>query len=129
MLTQNFQTPTALGISDVEFEALVKVLGMLERGEIPEQQFHMDRVQHTCGTPSCICGWANHISNGAAFPLTGIFQDAPNWDSFSENLLTLFSYGPRNPGWVDSASTAQAAIALHNYLTHGEPRWEEAECL
>jgi hypothetical protein len=36
MLANSFMTPSALGISDVEFDALVKVLGMLERSEISE---------------------------------------------------------------------------------------------
>jgi hypothetical protein len=36
MLANNFMTPSALGLSDVEFESLVKVLGMLERGDIPD---------------------------------------------------------------------------------------------
>ena len=68
MLASNFMAPSALGISEVEFDALVKVLGMLERGEIPDDQFTMRRIQHPCGTPACLCGWANHVSEGRAFP-------------------------------------------------------------
>jgi hypothetical protein len=41
MLAQNFKTPAALGISDAEFEALVKALGMLEREEIKEATLHL----------------------------------------------------------------------------------------
>lgn len=69
MLANNFMTPSALGISDVEFDALVKVLGMLERREIPDDEFTMRRVQHPYRTPACLCGWANHVSGGRAFPL------------------------------------------------------------
>ena len=71
MLANNFMTPSALGISDVEFEALVKVLGMLERTEIPDEQFTMRRVQHPCRTPACLCGWANHVSAGRAAGAVG----------------------------------------------------------
>lgn len=35
MLAQNFKTPADLGITDVEFDALYKVLGILERSEVP----------------------------------------------------------------------------------------------
>lgn len=36
MLAQNFKTAADLDLADAEFEALVKVLGMLERGEIKQ---------------------------------------------------------------------------------------------
>jgi hypothetical protein len=45
----------------------VKVLSMLERREIPDDQFTMRRVQHPCRTPACLCGWANHRLGRARF--------------------------------------------------------------
>ena len=135
MLANNFMTPSALGISDVEFDALVKVLGMLERSEIPDDQFTMRRVQHPCRTPACLCGWANHVSAGRAFPLQArsgltMFANAaaygPRWSEMPRQVLQLFGYGGRPTDPVYLATTSQAAIALRNFLTHGEPRWEEA---
>ncbi len=134
MLANNFMTPSALGISDVEFEALVKVLGMLERGEIPDEQFTMRRVQHPCRTPACLCGWANHVSAGRAFPLqreagATIFSTAtygPRWREMPRPLRDLFGYGGRPTDPVYAATPSQAAIALRNFLTRGEPRWAEA---
>jgi hypothetical protein len=135
MLANNFMTPSALGISDVEFDALVKVLGMLERGEIPEDQFTMRRVHHPCRTPACICGWANYVSGGSAFPLYPpsrplMFANGgaygPRWRDMPHRLRELFGYGGRPADPVYSATPSQAAIALRNFLTHGDARWSEA---
>lgn len=134
MLANNFMTPSALAISDAEFESLVKVLGMLERGEIPDEEFTMRRVQHPCRTPACLCGWANHVSGGRAFPLDAkpgptIFSDvtyAPRWREMPRALRDLFAYGGRAVDPVYTATASQAALALRSYLTRGEPRWAEA---
>jgi hypothetical protein len=135
MLANNFMAPSALGISDVEFESLVTVLGMLERGEIPDEQFTMRRVQHPCRTPACICGWANHVSGGRAFPLqpqsrSAIFSTVtsygPRWHNLPRALRDLFGYGGRPTDPVYAATPAQAAIALRSFLTQGKARWREA---
>ena len=136
MLASNFMTPSALGISDVEFDALVKVLGMLERGEIADDQFTMRRVQHPCRTPACLCGWANHVSQGRAFPLhatstrpwplSGITTYGPRWKELPPRVRELFAYGGRTTDPVYTATPAQAAMALRSFLTQGEARWAEA---
>jgi hypothetical protein len=134
MLANNFMPPSALGLSDVEFESLVKLLGMLERGEVPDDQFTMRRVQHPCRTPACLCGCANHLSGGRAFPLeekpgATIFSGttyAPRWREMAPRLQSLFAYGGRATDPVYAATPSQAAIALRNFLTEGEPRWAEA---
>jgi hypothetical protein len=121
MLANSFMTPSALGISEVEFNSLVKVLGMLERSEIPDDLFTMRRVQHSCRTPACICGWANYVSAGRAFPLYAkpgltVFSDrtfAPRWGRSPAAGLELFAHGGR-PGDVRfmTRPLAQAAMAL-----------------
>jgi hypothetical protein len=134
MLANNFMPPSALGLSDVEFESLVKLLGMLERAEVPDDQFTMRRVQHPCRTPACLCGWANHLSGGRAFPLeekagATVFSGksyAPRWREMPRRLQELFAYGGRATDPVYLASPSQAATALRNFLTEGEPRWAEA---
>ena len=107
---------------------------MLERGDIADEQFTMRRVQHPCRTPACLCGWANHVSAGRAFPLhekpgPTIFSDptfGPRWLDMPRSLRDLFGYGGRATDPVYAASPSQAAIALRSYLTQGEPRWAEA---
>jgi hypothetical protein len=120
----------------VEFDSLVKVLGMLERGEISDDQFTMRRVQHPCRTPGCLCGWANHVSAGRAFPLQEysrpltMFSNAktygPRWKELPPPVLRLFGYGGRATDPIYTATASQAATALRNFLTRGEARWAEA---
>jgi hypothetical protein len=128
MLAQNFKTPIDLGISDADFEGLVKALSLFEGGQIPENKFGMARViLSDCKTPSCICGWAHYASAGRAFPLSmsrnGKWLE-PDWGPMPAPLQELFTYGRYRLG--EQASASQAAIALRNYLTFGEPRWAEA---
>lgn len=127
MLAQNFKRPTDLEITDAEFEALVKVLGMLERGELkhcdgdrPETQkikmgFRMSTAQcdTACGTAGCIGGWAASVMG--INPMTYVHCD------HSPGLYSLYWGYPRS-----NVTPEQGAIALRNFLTHGEPRWAEA---
>lgn len=132
MLAQNFKTASALRITDAEFDALVRVLGALERGELihvpdrhetlpfPKGQssFNMNLwnapSNEDCGTVHCIGGWAEQFG--------GI-----TWGLPRPIALTALFYPPlKAKVGYDDITTAQAAIALRNYLTHGEPRWEEA---
>lgn len=148
MLAQNFKTPTDLGISDVEFEALVKVLGMLERQEVDfapvddnlsnkvgdqcgwlSWEGHKHRVpiafnmnwvlgESECGTTACMMGWAKYLSGDFT-----LFS-APVPDAVKE----LFIYHTPTPStdakW--SATPSQAAIALRSFLTTGRANWAEA---
>lgn len=126
MLAQNFKTAKELGLADVEVEALITVLRMLERGEIGRQEFHMGHFQHECRTPACICGWAHHISCGRAFPeLAAHCGPMILYRRFSEPTIALFRLTAARGSGGD-ITPAQAAIALRNYLTYGEPRWAEA---
>jgi hypothetical protein len=136
MLAQNFKTPDDLGISDKEFDALFKVLGMLERGEIKHRAHGKTRPAPTgkfvgfnmaaffgdtgCGTVACICGWAEHIGK-----LDGMLIDKR---LVNKGLNALFEPNPHGGVQIamDAIRADEAAIALRNFLTHGEPRWAEA---
>ncbi len=129
MLAQNFKTAKELGLADVEVEALVTVLRMLEREDIAREEFHMGHFRHECRTPACICGWAHHISGGKAFPELSARQQGPiilyRRVSDSPSIIELFRLTATS-GSGGEITPAQAAIALRNYLTCGEPRWTEA---
>jgi hypothetical protein len=138
MLAQSFKTAAQLQISKAEHETLVKVLGMLERGEIkPSPQrgrslgflpldkladyeiaepefFDMRHVicASDCGTSCCILGWAQYVSDDAVF----------NYNHSNRGLGYLFY--PNREG-VDCTNPQQGAMALRNYLTSGFPRWRE----
>jgi hypothetical protein len=128
VLAQNFKTAKELGLADVELDALVTVLRMLEREDIKREEFHMGYVQHECKTPACICGWAYYISRGRAFPELsaqhGSFILYRRLSDFPAIVDLFRSTSARGSG--GEITPAQAAIALRNFLTHGEPRWTEA---
>lgn len=130
MLAQNFQAPVALGISDAEFESLVATLSAMDRGEI--DGIDMTHYRHECGSPACICGWAYSLSGGRAFSeLAGVRHMEGHTEAnllLRRRLPTALRvlFGIQGTDSPSNPTPAQAAIALRNYLTHGEPRWAEA---
>jgi hypothetical protein len=128
MLAQNFKTPADLKITDAEFEALVIVLRMLERGELRHEPnyksptipngFNMCNwgMIEPCGTVACIKGWARFATGNR-----GLFGDIERGDSVER----LFTVDHVLHGMWQDISTEQAAIALRNYLSSGEARWPE----
>jgi hypothetical protein len=128
MLARSFRSATDLGISEVERNALIATLFAFERGEI--QNFTMRHFRETCGTPACICGWANFYSGGEAFAevsnMSATLAVKRLHARLPRQLQYLFDIQgmPRQ----SAATPAQAATALANYLTCGEPRWDEVTC-
>jgi hypothetical protein len=131
MLAQNFKTATDLGISEVELDALIKVLGMLEREELVYTSFHSPTVpngfnmtvtdhQDECGTVGCIMGWCRFVAGEEVF---NIFERGSTRGYPSRLMKGLFMWGRPGRGNVQPA---QAAIALRSYLTTGEANWAEA---
>jgi len=130
MLAQNFKTPADLKISDAEFGALVKVLGMLERGDLktveygpPTGPFDFNMscsgISSECGTVACIGGWVAVLMGRKGDDIARYVNDQE-----SDGVLAPL-YWPDEVGALD-ATAPQASVALRNYLTHGEPRWDEA---
>lgn len=133
MLAQNFKPAAELGFTEIEFRAAVTFLGMLERAEVRHERisdplsdscpdrpsgFNMRCIygESPCGTTSCICGW---IETLAGIPPRHLAQRT--YFLSGSNLRKLFYQK------TDSEiSLGQAAVALRNYLTFGEPRWDEA---
>lgn len=146
MLAQNFKTATDLGITEVDYAALIQVLGMMERGELVDdvrtfddeedptsQWFDMATVlkeDRDCGTSGCICGWAYVISGRSAFSK---FIDA--YQSYGQtcriiramppDLVELFGFD-LHPDELVNRTQAKSAIALRSYLTTGQANWAEA---
>jgi hypothetical protein len=125
MLARSFLPAGDLGISDIERDALITTLYAFERGEI--DNFTMRRFREDCGTPACICGWANHFSDGRAFTevstMPGLLAVKRLHRRLPKELQYLFDI--QGLPLRAAATPAQAAAALSNYLTLGEPRWDE----
>jgi hypothetical protein len=114
MLAQNFKTAEELRISPNEQHALIRVLGMFERGDVPPEMFRMNTIgAPECGTPGCILGWARTID-------ASVFKGHP----WNDDVCRLFVRPPSLQ--VGPGTPTQAATALRNYLTTGEPSWAEA---
>lgn len=137
MLARNFLTPVELGLSDAKHAALVKVLGMMERGElilVPYAKvvegtndslcfaplgekftghFHMAvwNVKHTCGTVACIGGTAELVGGVK-------FENECEMEVESIELNRLFY-----PSRSDKRTIEEAAHALRTYLMTGRAEW------
>lgn len=148
--TAGFRSAKDLGISDVQRNALIQVLALMEGGKmkhVPDPKvmgydprkvtghFNMNvwQVTATCGSVCCIGGTAELLIGKPIF-----HGGDGSWEE-----------GQMEPEVYDMASTAkakeldklffppqciqyeeitdqQAAKALRNYLTSGTPRWAQA---
>lgn len=144
MLARSFMTAKELQLSEIEVTALIEVLHRLERGELtaysgkftPSTIFMNDFFysRPECGTVGCICGWANLISEGEAFPELNGQKISGSWAG--RTLSDLISRLPveaqivfmMNGSWDDlhnlrgHPSTDTIASNLRKYLTTGSIR-------
>jgi hypothetical protein len=128
MLAQNFKTAAELGVNEAEMSALIRVLGMLEREELPHDPncetergdaFRMNGLWHgnECGTVGCIAGHvAAQVSKGTEYRFAQEFQDRN--EQLADLCLPIESE-------LSEITPSQAASALRNFLTLGEARWAE----
>lgn len=122
MLAQNLKTAAELKIPEKLYGALLQVLGLLEREEIPAKLFCMDIIgspvikgEEKCGSAGCLIGWCEAVSEGSYWgnPTTRQFQ-----------RLCYPGHIPYHK--AHHATREQAAFALRTYLTTGKDGWEEA---
>lgn len=140
MLAQNFKTAAELQLTEDQSSALIGILHMLERGELkhikydlnlfyaqdptlklPDLAFNMGDWCETneCGTVGCIGGWAEKLY-GAEFPHQEGYARLPVFKLFYPN----WEKAGLNYNYYDITND-QAARALRNFLSTGEPRWDE----
>jgi hypothetical protein len=127
MLARSFLTAADLGISEIEHDALIKVLHMLERGELKHRpdnpsistipnafsMGHWGRKED-CGSIGCIRGWARFVANDD----TLFARPVP------DAVYGLFTVEDiHDKPWTD-ITPAEAAHAVSNYLTTGASRWK-----
>lgn len=122
MLAQNLKTAVELKIPEKLYGALLQVLGLLEREEIPKSLFSMRHISgprivndEKCGTAGCIAGWCEAVSEGSYR-----YNRTPR-------ALEMLFYPNHVPNEVAYGATReQAAFALRTYLTTGKDGWKEA---
>lgn len=139
MLARTFLPAADLHLSERQRDALVTVLGMMERGEIEHVQlrykdgattyegfstsfpFNMASwsCESVCGTVHCIGGWAERVGG----------VDMPRSYQLQQLFYPVASLVHRScvsaAELYDSITIEQAACALRNYLTLGEPKWSD----
>lgn len=136
MLAQNFKAAADLSLNETEYRALITVLGMLERDEIPFEDkgqwldvktatepaaFNMYHVYSAarCGTVCCLAGWAEYI---ARIPAYSLFEKRCD----DAGLKALFDPYFGDGFSIDRITPAQAAVALRSFLTTGASDWMTA---
>ncbi len=140
MLARNFKSAKALGLSQIDYDGLVKALGAFEREEVVS--FTMDTFEHPklfnmmcwhtktaeCGTMGCIAGWASELTNGEAFSWVRadyhINAIAEGLEKLPANLRILFIPNDHVRHELSRITTSQAAQALRNFLATGDANWE-----
>ena len=132
MLAQNFKTCKDLRIPADEHGALIKILGLLEREELewidfrepiyPKGNFfNMSTVERTneCGSVACIGGWVQILLHKRVGGVRGLIERCRTRD-----LQDLY-FPPGREDKFNLITAYDAAAALRNYLTLGEPRWDD----
>jgi hypothetical protein len=146
MLKQTFKPAAELGLNRAQYDALCKTLVLFETGKIthvkidPNMRSHWSSdnefsgnfnmrywggltgssyycLGHDCGTISCIGGLAELIAGKPVFHHGG--PDIP------DKVAYLFNPSRVPVGQWDEITAEQAAQAIRNFLTTGEPGWEE----
>lgn len=129
MAPREFKTARQLRIKQKEYNALVKVLYMLEGGELvdtravspnskpPKNGFNMgvEHLEIRCGTVACIGGWMAVFMN----------EDDPTYyvvkfliEDSSSPLKQLF--------WANTtAKSAKAARTIRHFLRTGDVDWNQ----
>lgn len=135
MLTANWKAAAELGLSDHEHAALIGVLRRMEAGELklqPDLRWTLKDRHHerrycglfnmgcfaldtACGTVACIAGTAD-LLYGTDFTGTTLQTDGARGELF---------FAPLPSADRSTITVAEAAWALRNYLTRGEPDWHE----
>lgn len=128
MLARSFLSAADLKLPEREYDALIRVQHMLERGELTQvprddtsrpNGFCMSSVsaKSSCGTVGCIMGWCRMITKEEK-----IFDF---WDmklNLPGAVSELFMFGDERRHDV---TMDQATRGLSNYLTTGRARWDQ----
>lgn len=98
----------ALGLKEMNRQALIGLSSDLSNHKIPDDEWNMSNWA------SCICG---HLQKRTDIELTE--------KSTILKLFTGYSYRVQVPGDWPPISQEEAGKAAFNYLTLGEPHWED----
>ena len=122
-MMMNFKTPAELKISEQYHKALVDTLTLFESGKLKhhsevrlpnEKAFSLVSWRYgSVRGATCIGGWVERLSG------LDYMKEQKNWES---DLDKLFFPNLTSKDYHD-CTVEQAATALRNFLTYGDPRW------
>jgi hypothetical protein len=142
MLASAFKTAAELGITERVYTGALKVLGMLERGEVehadhsslrclthagssPQRPFRFNMgewiADTDCGTVCCIGGAIDMVTGGI---MRGTDEEAM-WDLLYVTDNCGVWGEMKAGGHINQITVPQAAQALRNFLTTGKPSWRD----
>jgi hypothetical protein len=117
-------------------ERILKLADIIEKQPhtTPQQPdgFTMSNWTHDCGTPACICGWANHELNKETSSDIWLGDDrvAAEWLGLDiDTAGSLFEpsrerdSNPWATDWWDEITPAHAAAVLRNLAETGKVDW------
>lgn len=131
-LKDQFKPASELGLNDLQYEGLIKVLDYLENTEVVHNKpieeiegmtFNMRvwRMPHSCGSVCCIGGSADALMGTYPTDMTLY----PQYELPRECKRLFFD----SPGMGDDTTPKQAAVALRGYLETGVTDWYKAKGL
>jgi len=121
-----YKSARDLGIEPWEHEGLVALVGPLCRGELRlDMRTPLSEVQ-SCGTVACIGG---HIALRRGLSSLAVARYVKSYRRVggrAKHRLTPLFFPELPNAWFCTAEQAGAAIV--NFLTLGEPRWDDVMC-
>ncbi len=93
-----------------------------------EKAFGMNNYQYSCGSPSCIAGWAGHLGRleGFEFETSGSFAKGAEYLELSDSVADNLFLAPGSRYELDSLTPAAAAWVLRNLTVTGKVAWTKA---
>ena len=107
-----YKTAAELKIEQWEHDALVALIGPLSRSELA---FDMTEPTYECGCACCIGGWVDAGNNDTKASIETAYAGG----SLKELYFPFIRTGAYR------ATAPQGARAIVNFLTLGDPRWDD----
>jgi hypothetical protein len=145
-----YKTARELQLTDEEYTALIQVKEVLLNEVVLEEAldnkrktnnlFNMEQACKTdggCGTVACIGGWMSIIMQRVQPTAKGFYKLTNEQELISHSYVSkkdhtrdpireLFYPGPIDSDYWGQITTRMAVDAIENFLTTGDPNWEEA---
>lgn len=113
----------------MNIERILQLADVIEAQPHTDQQadsgFNMNFFAHTCGTPSCIAGWAVHLARPGTYPENE--ELAQEWLELNNQQARQLFWGEGTKrAFLPDITPAHAAFALRHFAETGTVDWRLA---